>query len=85
MSQRVQKPTQMLVRETHEPPMPQDRPEDHMAVTLTGDDEAECIEVKIHRVRLFLHPTTARELSNMLVVRIGEWNVTGRTAGVPGV
>jgi len=85
MSHRGQKPAQVLVRETHEPSMPQDWPDGHVAVTLTGDDEAECIEVKIHGVRHFLHSTTALELSNMLIVRIEEWNVTARTAGAPGV
>jgi hypothetical protein len=85
MSHRGQKPARVLVKETHEPPVPQNWPDGQVAVTLTGDDEAECIEVTIHGVRHFLHSTTARELSNMLVARIEEWNVVARAAGVPGV
>ena len=85
MSHRGQKPARMLVEETHEPPVPQNWPDGHVAVTLTRDSEAECIEVTIHGVRHYLHSTTARELSNMLVTRIEEWNVVARSAGAPGV
>lgn len=85
MSHRGQKPARVLVREAHEPPAPQNWPNGHVAVALTGDDKDECLEVTIHGVRHFLHATTARELSNMLIARIEEWNVIARAAGVPGV
>ncbi|WP_157071361.1 hypothetical protein [Curtobacterium ammoniigenes] len=54
-------------------------------MALTGDDKDECIEVTIHGVRHFLHSTTARELSNMLIARIEEWNLIVRAGGAPGV
>ena len=63
---------------THEPEVPNNWPDGHVGVALTGDDQGECIEVTIHGVRHYLHSTTARELSNMLGSRIDEWNVTAR-------
>lgn len=85
MSHRGKKPSRTLVTETHEPPMPQDCPDGHVAVALTGDDQGECIEITVHGVRHYLHSTTARELSNMLLARIDEWNATALAAGVPRV
>lgn len=85
MGHKGQKPARVLVKETHEPQVPQNWPDGHVEVILTGDDEAECIEVTIHGVRHFLHSTTAREFSNMLIARIEEWNVIARTGGAPGV
>ena len=70
---------------THEPGVPHDWPDGHVGVELTGDNQGECIEVRIHGVRHYLHSTTARELSNMLSSRIDEWNVTTQAAGFPGV
>lgn len=73
------------VTTTHEPEAPRDWPNGHVGVALTGDEQGECIEVTIHGVKHYLHSTTARELSNMLVSRIEEWNVTARANGWPGV
>ena len=73
------------VTETHEPDIPQNWPYGHVDVELTGEDEDECIEVTIHGVKHYLHSTTARELSNMLVEKIDEWNDTANRAGFPGV
>jgi hypothetical protein len=85
MSHRGKKPAKILIRETHEPAVPQNWPDGHVAVELTGAEEAECIEVTIHDVRHYLHSTTARELSNMLLTRIEEWNEIARMGGAPGV
>lgn len=85
MSHRGQNPARVLVKETHEPPVPQNWPDGHVAVTLTGNDEAECIEVTIDGVRHYLHSTTAHEHSNILVARIEEWNVIARAGGARGV
>lgn len=76
---------QSEVAETHEPEIPQDWPYGHVSVALTGDDVDECIEVTIHGVRHYLHSSTARELSNMLLTRIDEWNDAAESAGFPGV
>ena len=70
---------------THEPEVPNNWPDGHVGVALTGNDQGECIEVTIHGVRHYLHSTTARELGNMLDSRIDEWNGTARAAGVPEV
>jgi len=85
MSHRGKKPARILVKETHEPPEPQNWPDGHVAVVLTGDDQGECIEVTIHGVRHYLHSSTSRELSNMLLARIEEWNVTAEAEGIPPV
>jgi hypothetical protein len=85
MSHRGQKSARVLVKETREPPLPQNWPDGHVAVTLTGNDEAECIEDTTRGVRHYLHSTTARELSNTLVARIDEWNVIARAGGARGV
>jgi hypothetical protein len=70
---------------THEPDQPQNWPYGHVGVELTDPDEDECIEVTIHGVKHYLHSSTARELSNMLVAKIDEWNGTAKMAGFPGV
>jgi hypothetical protein len=46
--------------------VPQNWPNGHVAVTLTKQEEAECIAVTIHGVRHYLHSTTARELATCL-------------------
>ncbi|MDP9988603.1 hypothetical protein J2S98_003791 [Arthrobacter oryzae] len=74
-----------LITETHEPPQPQNWPDGHVGVALTGDDQEECIEVTIHGVRHYLHSTTAEELSKKLRSRIDEWNETALAGGAPGV
>ncbi len=74
-----------VVTETHEPEVPQNWPYGHVGVQLTDDDEDECIEVTIHGVKHYLHSTTARELSNMLVEKIDEWNGIATRVGYPGV
>lgn len=71
--------------ETHEPQVPQNWPDGHVAVALTNDEHDECIEVTIHGVKHYLHSSTARELSNMLLQRINEWNRTAKMAGFPPV
>lgn len=73
------------ISETHEPHTPRNWPHGHVGVELTGDDQGECIEVTVHGVKHYLHSTTARELSNMLLDKIGEWNTTAQDAGVPTV
>lgn len=73
------------VSETHEPFVPQDWPDGHVGVALTDDEMGECIEVTIHGVRHYLHSSTARELSNMLLGRIDDWNEQARAAGFGGV
>lgn len=85
MNHRIKNTARALVGETHEPAMPQNWPDGHVAVALTGVEETECIVVTIHGVRHYLHATTACELSNMLVGRIEEWNKIARAAGAPGV
>lgn len=66
---------------THEPAVPQDWPMGHVSVALTPDEIDECIEVVIHGAKHYLHSTTARELSNMLLARLDEWNVIAQDAG----
>ena len=82
MSHRGAKPTRALVSETSEPAIPQNWPAGHVGVILTGDDRDECIEITIHGVRHYLHSTTARELSNMLLLRLDEWTATAEAGGV---
>ena len=74
-----------IIKETHEPKVPFNWPDGHVAVRLTDDDVGECVEVTIHGVRHYLHSTTARELSNRLIARLEEWNVIARAAGFPEV
>lgn len=71
----------MPVHETHEPSIPQNWPHGHVAVALTDDDQTECIQVTIHGVRHHLHSTTARELSNMLLAQIKDWNAIAKAHG----
>lgn len=71
--------------ETHEPDIPRDWPRGHVSVALTDDDQDECIEITIHGVRHYLHSTTARELSNMLLGRLRDWNTIAVRAGFPPV
>lgn len=78
-------PRKVLVKETHEPRVPVNWPDGHVAVALTDDNIGECIEVTVHGVRHYLHSTTARELSDRLIARLDEWNATARAAGVPEV
>lgn len=85
MSHTGKKPAEVLVRETHEPAASQNRPDGRVTVALTEAEEAECIEVTIHGLRHFLHPTTAPDPSNLLTGRIEEWNKIARAAGAPGV
>ena len=70
-----------LKRETHEPKQPQNWPHGHVAVALTGSESEECVRVTVHGVDHYLHSTTARELSNMLVARLEEWNAIATAAG----
>lgn len=74
LSHRGRKPAKILIHETHEPATPNDWPNGHVGVELTPDDVEECVKVRIHEVQHYLHSTTARELSNMLLARIDEWN-----------
>lgn len=74
-----------LIRKTHEPWPPRDWPHGHVAVELTGDEIDECVEVVIHGVEHYLHSTTARELSNMLLQRLNEWNEKVKGHGVAPV
>lgn len=74
VSHRGRKTGKILIRETHEPVVPNDWPEGHVGVELTTDEIDECMRVRIHDVEHYLHSTTARELSNMLLARIEQWN-----------
>jgi len=74
-----------LKRETHEPKLPRNWPNGHVAVDLTGHESEECIRVTVHGVEHYLHSTTARELSNMLLARLEEWNTLAAGAGVDPV
>ncbi len=73
------------ITETYEPSVPQDWPHGHVAVALTDDDKDECIEVTVHGVKHYLHSSTARALSDMLLERIEEWNGIAIRAGYPPV
>ena len=66
---------------THEPQVPENWPDGHVDVQLTDISEEECVIVTIHGVKHFLHSTTARALSDRLIVRIDEWNDVARAAG----
>lgn len=44
----------------------------NVAVTLTDDNEIECMALDLGATRHFLHSTTARELSNMLLAVNGQ-------------
>jgi hypothetical protein len=85
LSHRNKSARTVVVRETHEPTVPENWPDGHVAVTLTGDDVGECIEVTIHGVKHYLHSTTARELTNMLESNLTEWNKKAKAHGAPGV
>lgn len=71
--------------ETREPAVPDNWPNGHVGVGLTGDDVSECFVVTIHGVRHYLHSTTAHELSKMLQAKISEWDVYAKSHGAPGV
>lgn len=73
----------MTTTETHEPAIPRNWPDGHVGVTLTDDSQDECLQVTIHGVEHYLHASTARELSSMLLSRIEEYNVTCRRLGMP--
>lgn len=60
--------------ETHEPAIPRDWPNGHVNVKLTGDEVDECVKVTIHGIDHYLHATTARELSNMLLGTLEKYN-----------
>lgn len=77
--------SQEIVGETHEPDVPQNWPDGHASVALTGDDQDECIEITIHGILHYLHSSTARELSNMLLGRLRDWNEIAVRAGYPPV
>lgn len=81
MSHRGRRPAKELIRETHEPDTPIDWPDGHVGAELTEDDVEECIAVRIHGVKHYLHLTTARELSDMLVAKLDEWNAKAVQAG----
>lgn len=74
-----------LPAETHEPSVPRNWPDGHVGVAITDPDDDECIAVTVHGVQHYLHATTARELSNMLIERLDEWNGTARQHGFDGV
>jgi hypothetical protein len=79
---RIKRERNVAASETHEPAQPQNWPNGHVGVALKDDKQGECIEITVHGVRHYLHSTTARELSNMLLARIDEWNDTARSEGV---
>lgn len=81
MGNKRKPPRKVLIKETHEPAIPQNWPDGHVAVALTDPEVDECIEVTIHGVKHHLHSTTARELSDRLVARLDEWNAIARDAG----
>lgn len=64
--------------ETHEPQVPQNWPDGHVAAEMTDDTQGECIVITIHGVRHFLHATTARELANTVTKTVDEWNEMAR-------
>jgi len=82
---RVKSQRVAVVTVTHEPPVPQNWPDGHVSVELTGDDEGECMVLTIHGVRHYLHSTTAYELSKKLSGRIEEWDVYAKSQGASGV
>ena len=76
----------VVIRETHEPLRPDvNWPVGHVSVAVTDDSQDECILITIHDVKHYLHATTARELSNMLLAKLDEWNVIARSGGAAGV
>ncbi|MCW2857873.1 MAG: hypothetical protein JWR52_3488 [Marmoricola sp.] len=85
MSHRGKKPAKVVIKETHEPEVPFNWPDGHVAVALTDEAQGECIEITIHGVRHYLHSSTARELSIRLIARIDEWNSVAVAAGYPPV
>jgi hypothetical protein len=65
--------------------VPRNWPDGHVAVNLTDDSVGECVKVTIHGVAHYLHSTTARELTNMLLARLNEWNAIAVGGGFPPV
>jgi len=59
---------------THEPEVPQNWPDGHVRVELTGNETDECVKVWIHGYMHFLHATTARALQEKLEKALTEWN-----------
>lgn len=59
---------------THEPAIPYNWPWGHVSAALTGDDAEECFLVTIHGVEHFLHATTVRTLSDMLLSLLEQYN-----------
>ncbi|AQX81785.1 hypothetical protein SAMN06295974_1939 [Plantibacter flavus] len=82
---RIKRERGSVITATHEPKVPQNWPDGHVGVELTGSDDAECIVVTIHGVRHYLHSSTAYELSKMLDSRIEEWDSYAKSQGAPGV
>ena len=81
MGKQSREANRALKRETHEPKQPRNWPHGHVAVALTGSESEECFRGTVHGVEHHLHSTTARELSNMLLARLEEWNATAVAAG----
>jgi hypothetical protein len=81
MGKQSREANRVLKRETHEPKQPHNWPDGHVAVSLTDGEREECFRVTVHGVEHYLHSTTARELSNMLLARLEEWNATAVAAG----
>lgn len=81
MGKQSREANRALKRATHEPKQPQNWPHGHVAVTLTGSESEECVRVTVHGVDHYLHSTTARELSNMLLARLEEWNAIAIAGG----
>ena len=85
MSKQSREANRTLKRETHEPKQPRNWPDGHVAVALTGSESEECFRLTVHGVEHYLHSSTTRELSNMLLVRLDEWNATAVAAGIEPV
>jgi len=81
MGKQNREKSRALRRETHEPREPHNWPLGHVEVELTGSESDECLRITIHGVKHYLHATTARELSNMLLARLEEWNAIAEAAG----
>jgi hypothetical protein len=85
MGKKSRESNRALKSETREPKQPRNWPYGHVAVDLTGSDSEECFLVTVHGVDHYLHSTTTRELSNMLLDRLDQWNATALASGIEPV
>jgi hypothetical protein len=82
MSHRSKSIHKITVKETREPANPVNWPQGHVSVDITDDSISECFTITIHGIKHYLHATSARALSDMLLEKLDEWNREAQQVGM---